>query len=153
MWVSSETQFTHPELRRSLNDGAQFGDVLALTGYRLNGDRFKKGDVVELVTYWHALRTVQAQDDWDTFVHLLNENSQVIGGTDVLDSPPTGWRPGDTVVQVHRFHVGEASPPKGSPQEAWIEIGVYRHKAGRLPVMLNDEIVGDRVLLAPVSID
>ncbi|MBN1584386.1 MAG: hypothetical protein JXA89_27010 [Anaerolineae bacterium] len=148
MWVSPEIQFTHPELRRLLDDGAQFGDLLTLTGYRLNGERFKVGDVVELVTYWRALRTVQAQDDWDTFVHLLDQDSQVIGGTDVLDSPPTGWRPGDTVVQVHRFHVGEASP-----QAAWIEIGVYRHKAGRLPVMLDGEAAGDRVLLVPVSIE
>jgi hypothetical protein len=148
MWVSPETQFTQPGLRRTLSGGAQFGDVLTLLGYRLNAQRFKAGDEVELVTYWRALRTVQDQDDWDTFVHLLDQDSQVVGGTDLLDSPPTGWRPGDTVVQVHRFHVGEVTS-----QEAFIEIGVYRHRAGRLSVLLEGEPVGDRVLLSPVKID
>ena len=149
MWVSPEIEFAHPELRRSLDGGAQFGDVLTLTGYRLNGERFKTGDVVELMTYWRALRTVDAEDDWVTFVHLLDANSEVIGGIDVLHCPPTGWFPGDVAVQVHRFSVAGDAP---AGQQVFPEIGVYRRSTGRLPVVVDGEPVGDRVLFAPVEI-
>lgn len=130
-----------------LAGGAHFGDVMALVAYRLNRSTFKPGDTVELITYWRALRTVQEQADWDTFVHLLDQNGQVIGGADVFDCPPTGWRPGDVAVQVHRFQVGE-----GTLGEALVEVGVYRHTAGRLPVMVDGQAVADRVLLSPIQI-
>lgn len=147
LWISPETQFTQPGLRQPLVGGAHFGDVMALVAYRLSQATFKPGDTVELVTYWRALRTVQEQNDWDTFVHLLDQNGQVIGGTDVLDCPPTGWQPGDVIAQVHRVQVGEAAPG-----EAFIEVGVYRHTAGRLLVMVDSQIVAERVLLSPVQI-
>jgi 4-amino-4-deoxy-L-arabinose transferase-like glycosyltransferase len=149
MWISPEVHFAQPELRRALAEPAQFGDVMALIAYRLNGQTFKPGDVIELVTYWRALRTVKGEDDWDTFVHLLDRESQIVGGSDVLHCPPTGWRPGDVAVQVHRFPVA-ADAPQG--QEAFLEIGVYRHRAGRLPVLIDGTTAGDRVLLTPVEI-
>ena len=71
-----------------------------------------------------------------------------MAGKLALFFPPTGWQPGDIVMQVHRLQVGEASP-----QQVFIEIGVYRHKVGRLPVLLDGEAVGDRVLLEPISVD
>ncbi len=147
MWVSSEAQFNRPDLRQALDDGATFADVMTLVGYRLSGDSFKPGDTVELVTFWRALRTVAGEDDWDTFVHLLGEDGAMIGGVDVWDCPPTGWRPGDLAVQVHRFQVGAAAA-----QSAWIEVGVYRHSANRLMVRRDGELLGDRVLLDPVAL-
>ena len=122
---------------------------MALVGYQLNGQVFKPGDVVELVTYWNALSTVQAEDDWSTFVHLLNQDSQVIGGVDVFHCPPTGWYPGDIAVQVHRLTVGETSSPE---QDVYVEIGVYRRTAGRLSVQIDGQVAGDRLLLSPVRI-
>jgi hypothetical protein len=95
------------------------------------------------------LRTVQDQDDWKTFVHLLDMNSTVIGGVDVLHAPPTGWYPGDVIVQVHDLIV-DPSAPVG---EAYWEVGVYRDETGRLPVIVDGQAVGDRVLLAPVTIE
>jgi 4-amino-4-deoxy-L-arabinose transferase-like glycosyltransferase len=171
MWISPEVQFTQPELRQRLGGPAQFGDVMALVGYRLSGHGSEsgqdsesspgsesgqgsgqtvgRGESVELVTYWRALRTVQAQDDWDTFVHLLDRDSKVIGAVDVLHSPPTGWQPGDVVVQVHVFDVA-ADAPQGP---AYLEIGVYRHQTGRQPVVVDGQVVGDRVLLDPVRVE
>ena len=105
--------------------------------------------MVELVTYWRALRTVTDEDDWVTFVHLLDVNSQVRGGTDVLHCPPTGWQPGDLVVQVHRFTL---SAEAVAGQDVYPEIGVYRRSTGRLPVVLDGAAVADRVLLVPVAV-
>jgi hypothetical protein len=105
--------------------------------------------VVELVTYWRALRAVEAQDDWVTFVHLLDANSKLIGSTDVLHCPPTGWYPGDIAVQVHRFAIADSAPPG---KAAYLEAGIYRRSTGRLPVMDGAEQIGDRVLLSPIDI-
>jgi hypothetical protein len=124
---------------------------MALVGYRVNDGPFAPGDTVELVTYWRALRTVKEQDDWVTFVHLLDVNSQVLGGVDLLHCPPTGWMPGDLAVQVHRFVIdGSATSGKG-----FLEIGVYRRSTGRLPVVIEDgdDAAGDRVLLSPVWVE
>ena len=84
-----------------------------------------------------------------TFVHLLDVNSEVRGGTDVLHCPPTGWQPGDLVVQIHRFTL---SSELAVGQGLYPEIGVYRRSTGRLPVVLNGASVADRVLLAPVTV-
>jgi 4-amino-4-deoxy-L-arabinose transferase-like glycosyltransferase len=148
MWISPEVRFDQPELRLRLDEGAQFGDVMILIGYRVNGDALAAGDVVELVTYWRALRTVKEEDDWVTFVHLLDANSQVLGGVDLLHCPPTGWMPGDVAVQVHRFAVERPVPPG----EGWIEVGVYRRSTGRLPVTV-EAAAGDRVLLSPARVE
>jgi hypothetical protein len=167
MWVSPEVQFTQPEMRQTLNDAPRFGDVMALIGYRLDvgggtaasaptegsapataGTPAIAGAAVELVTYWRALRTVEGEDDWSTFLHLLDAQSTVIGGVDVLNCPPTGWLPGDIAVQVHSFYVAEDAPPG----EAVLEIGVYRRGSGRLPVWVGDQVTGDRVLLETLQI-
>jgi 4-amino-4-deoxy-L-arabinose transferase-like glycosyltransferase len=150
MWASPEIQFTQPALRQSLKSPVPFGDVMALIGYRLNGQAFEPGDVVELVTYWRALRTVEAEDDWKSFVHLLDRDSREQGNRDtLLPCPPTGWLPGDVIVLVHRFSVAGGA---GRDQEAYLEVGVYRSSAGRLPVLADGALAGDRVLLAPVHI-
>jgi 4-amino-4-deoxy-L-arabinose transferase-like glycosyltransferase len=148
-WVSPEVHFTQPERRRFLDSPAQFGDVMALVGYRWSGTLFQPGDVIELITYWRALRTVEAEDDWVTFVHLLDANSQLLGSIDVLHCPPTGWYPGDIAVQVHRFAIADSAP---RAKVAYLEVGVYRRSTGRLPVMDGTEPIGDRVLLSPIEI-
>ena len=92
-------------------------------------------------------------EQWDSvgaeWVLLLDVNSQVRGGTDVLHCPPTGWRPGDLVVQVHRFAL---SAEAVAGQKLYPEVGVYRRSTGRLPVVLDGADVADRVLLAPVAV-
>jgi 4-amino-4-deoxy-L-arabinose transferase-like glycosyltransferase len=156
MWISPETQFSEPALRRPVQSPVSFGDLMALIGYQLHGEPIRPdlavpaGGTVELISYWRALRTAEAEDDWVTFVHLLDRNSQTLGGVDVLHCPPTGWRPGDVAVQVHRFQVA-ADAPQG--EEAYLEIGVYRRSTGRLPVLIDGQARADRLLLVPVRIE
>ncbi len=150
LWVSPETRFDQPALRQELRGDAQFGELIALLGYRVNATAFHLGDTVEVVTYWRALDTVQAEDDWTTFVHLLDMDSRIMGSIDVLHCPPTGWYPGDTIVQVHRFQV-DPDPPGGAGP-AYLELGLYRHSTGRLPILVDGKPVADRLLLVPVEV-
>jgi hypothetical protein len=157
-WISPEMQFTQPELRQALDESPRFGDVMALVGYRLTSHpdgRVRPGDAVEMLTYWRALRTVEprhlgpAEDDWVTFVHLLDPQSAVIGGVDVLHCPPTGWLPGDVAVQVHTFAVAGDAPAG----EVFLEVGVYRRGSGRIPVLVDGQPAGDRVLLESMHVE
>ena len=148
-WLSIGQVPPDPSAQR-LVAGADFGDLVRLEAYRLSGQSFAPGQEIELVTYWRALRRADREDDWNTFVHLLDDESRVVGGADRLDCPPTGWQPGDVVVQVYRFRVANEDALKN--RTAFLEIGVYRHSAGRLQVMVDGEPCGDRVLLEPIAI-
>jgi len=152
LWISPEVQFTQPDLRRTLDEPPHF-DVMALLGYRMpshSTGHVRPGEVLELVTYWRALRTVEAEDDWNTFLHLLDAQSHEIGGVDVLHCPPTGWLPGDVAVQVHSFQIADDAPSG----EAYLEIGVYRRGSGsRIPVQVDGQTTVDRVLLEPLQIE
>jgi hypothetical protein len=149
LWLSDEVQVTRPEGRTQLEGPAQFGDLMTLIGYRFDRPELAPGERVEWVTYWRALRTAVEEDDWKVFVHLLDAESKELGGVDILNAPPTGWWPGDLIVQVHSFRV-HSDAPLG---EAYLEVGVYRDETGRLPVLVHGQEVGDRVLLAPVTIE
>ncbi len=149
MWVSPETDFTHPELRRPLESPVRFGKVMALVAYRTNGHEFRPGDTLEMVIYWRALLRVTEQDDWVTFVHLLGMDGRWLAGVDVLHCPPTGWYPGDVAVQVYRLRV----PDDAVPGPRMVEVGVYRRTVGRQPVVVDGRVAGDRVLLAPVYVE
>ena len=68
----------------------------------------------------------------------------------MLHCPPTGWLPGDVAVQVHRFSIA-ADAPSG---EAYLEVGVYRRGSNlRLPVLVDGQTAGDRVLLETLHTD
>jgi hypothetical protein len=126
---------------------------MALVGYRMPSHptgHVRPGETLELVTYWRALRTVEAEDDWNTFLHLLDAQSSEVGGVDVLHCPPTGWLPGDVVVQVHSLPVARNAPSG----EAYLEIGVYRRGSGsRIAVQVDAQTIVDRVLLEPIQIE
>jgi hypothetical protein len=152
-WISPEIQFTQPELRQTLDEPPRFGAVMALVSYRIPSHptgQIHPGETLELVTYWRALRTVEAEDDWNTFLHLLDAQSTLIGGVDVLHCPPTGWLPGDVAVQVHSMPIAPDAPSG----EAFLELGVYRRGTERrIPVQVDDRTTVDRVLLQPLQID
>ena len=129
MWVSPEVQFTQPELRQALDEPARFGDVMALIGYRLDAasSLSAPASAVELVTYWRALRTVEAEDDWVTFVHLLDatEHRDRRAWTCCTARPPAGCR-ATWSSRCTPF----ASPDDAPSGEAYLEVGVYRRRIG-----------------------
>lgn len=152
MWIGSIDSIPEDGAAESvgMTGLAVFGDLIELAGYRLNGASVAPGDTVELVSYWRALRTAHDEDNWVTFVHLLDAAGGYLGGVDVLGCPPTGWLPGDVVVQVHRFVV-----PAGALHGtvAYLEMGFYQRPDRRLQVQIEGLPVDNRVLLAPVTIE
>jgi hypothetical protein len=135
-----------------------FGDALELLGYDLRTPTVSPGGTVELVTLWQVSdpHVFQSEDpsSLDTepvfFTHALDGTGTLIAQEDRLDAPAWDWQKYDVVAQVHRFTLpGELSQPLVA-----LEVGVYRRAdLSRLPVLVDDGVVGDCVFLEPVRVE
>ncbi len=129
--------------------GAEFQDSLTLGGYEVSSRRFAPGDELEVTLYWTARGPVE--EDYVTFVHLLdNEHAMHGGHDDLLDPLSSTLSTGDVITDTHRFTVPESAAP-GIYQ---LEIGLYtRPDFDRL---LLEEAAGaegaDRLLLGPLQV-
>ena len=126
---------------------ADFGPTVRLLGYDLRTPRVPAGGTVELLTFWRVLSPCDREAV--IFVHLLDDDRQIIGQVDRLDVPTWDWQPGDLFVQIHRFPVNDAAPPGPHP----LELGLYtRPDLARLPLTVAGEPAGDHLLL-PVAVE
>ena len=86
VWVASPTRPRPPD-----GPHERFGDSIELLGAEVDAD--------ELVLYWRT--TAPAPQDYSVFVHLLDENGEMLGqldGAPYANRYPTGaWRPGQII--------------------------------------------------------
>jgi len=135
-----------------------FGDALELLGYDLRTPTVSPGGTVELVILWQVVdpQVFRSEDpsSLDTepvfFTHALDGTGTLIAQEDRLDAPAWDWQAYDVVAQVHRFALpGELSQPLVA-----LKVGVYRRAdLSRLPVLVDDAVIGDCVFLEPVKVE
>jgi hypothetical protein len=93
---------------------------------------------LRLITYWRAGERVVTP--LQMFVHVLGSNGSIVAQQDRLDVPAFGWRNGDVIAQVQQLQI-PATADK-------VAIGFYNPDSeARLPVTVNGESQGDRLLL------
>jgi 4-amino-4-deoxy-L-arabinose transferase-like glycosyltransferase len=120
------------------------GDQIQFLGYELQS---ATPDRISLLTAWRV--TVPPSGRRAIFVHLLAPGGKVIAQWDGLDVPVEGWRVGDTFVQK----VSVLPPPNVAPGKYWIQVGMYNPDTmERLPVVVQESHIADRVLLDAVSL-
>jgi hypothetical protein len=127
-----------------------FADNVTLAGYAFNHRRLHPGDTLEVTLYWRARGPVAA--DYTSFVHLLDQDFAMFGGSDHQPDPPTrGWVPGEIVEVRHSFTL-PADIPSGSYQ---IELGLYTQPDfDRLTLIDPGRAEGaDRLLLGPLEVE
>ncbi len=138
------------------------GGVVDLVGYEVLEPTLEPGGEVVLLTVWrvrdagpglgatHAVaRAGHRISELVAFTHVLDPDGSVVGQRDRLDVPSWHWRPGDVFVQLHRFPL-EADL---APGHYTLEVGFYTREASkRLPVIVGDAAVDDRVLLRPLEV-
>jgi len=118
-----------------INLGAQ----LQFLGYDLQTPR--------LLTAWRV--TAPPGGPRAIFVHLLTPDGQIAAQWDGLDVPVEGWREGDTMLQMASFELPDNLPPG----QYWLQTGVYNPATlERLPVLVDGNPVGDRVLLETIEL-
>jgi hypothetical protein len=129
---------------------ANFGGLVELLGYDLEGTGFSPGEVVPLTLYWRALE--QMDTSYTVFTHLIDEDKRIWGQQDNPPKegqhPTTLWIKGEVVTDRYSIIVNPDTP---SGQYV-IEIGLYNAEEGvRLPVLdEKGKSVDDRVLLRRV---
>jgi len=127
----------------------RFADNLSLVGYAFDRRVLGPGEEMTVTLYWQPRGPVV--DEYTIFAHILDDNLQMHGGTDVGPVPvTTEWQPDVAVESVHHFRLNPDAPP-GLYQ---FEIGLYtRSGVRRLRLLDATGAEGaDRLLLGPVRV-
>jgi len=136
-------------LRHPIAFPVDFNHQLELLGYELADDTLASGEWAHLTTYWRVLQDVAAPLPLAIFVHLLDSQSTVWAGRDILSVATAGWEAGDIFIQVHHFPL-PSDIPAGQYQ---VEIGVYsRADMQRFAIFEGGQSVADRLLLKPITV-
>jgi len=149
--VAPTRQTAIPPMQHRLD--ANLADRVTLLGYDLEPEVARPGETLRLTLYWRAEQPMTCS--YAVFSHLLDAEERIVAQHDGLPAnwtrPTTGWLPGQVVTDVHEWVIEAGTPPG---LDYLPEVGLYDPETNvRLPVLdASEQIVGDRVLLAPVSI-
>lgn len=119
-----------------------FGQTLILRGYDLAQDPL----AVTITLYWEAAQ--RPDFDYSVFVHLLNDQGELLGQQDHApgsnrNHPPTTWVSKEIIADEHRIQL--LRTPEGPLQ---MRVGVYNWANGdRLSVFEHGEAIGDFITL------
>jgi mannosyltransferase len=130
---------------------ARFGERIRLRGYALAGDSFGPGDILPITLFWEAQAPIP--EPYKVTVQLLDGAAQLAAqhDTEPGDSltPTTIWEPGQVLVDRY----GVPLPADLAAGHYTLVVGLYHIATGeRLPVMLGDASLGDRLILDQVEV-
>lgn len=127
-----------------------FGSSLAFLGYQLIPPHPRPGEAVQLVTAWEVLTTPPPR--LVLFTHLLTDPQTLLAQQDSLALTSHSLRPGDRFLVLHDQIVVPADLP--ADQILLLSVGLYSSDTmARLPLSDGNQQRGDRLFLAPVSLE
>ncbi|MEA3374959.1 MAG: glycosyltransferase family 39 protein [Chloroflexota bacterium] len=131
---------------------ANFGNEIALVGYKLDRRVAQPGEAIGLTLYWQTLAPMQG--DYRGFAHVLGAGDQIWANSDsrLVDGPaPTSeWQVGQVVTEERILLVDPTTPSDFYD----IEVGVCRADGSRLPVIAEGgHQLGSRVLLSKIRVE
>ncbi|MEA3459082.1 MAG: hypothetical protein U9R11_00140, partial [Chloroflexota bacterium] len=137
----------------SIENPADFnlGGKARLIGWAMDRGKAKPGGEIGLTLYWECLS--EMGEDYTVFIHLVGEEGEIVAQDDgqPLDGyyPTSLWGKGEVIEDGYAFILG-GDVTEG---EYWIEVGMYILESGqRLPIVKEEEIVEDRILLGKVRV-
>jgi hypothetical protein len=95
---------------------AVFGEELEFLGFDWTGNCLQ-GEICEMITYWRVLSPVDGSRR--IFLHLVDQDGQIIVQDDALGAPAEHWQPDDLLIQLFSIDM-----PLGA-EAAGLRIGVY----------------------------
>ncbi|MCA9934801.1 MAG: glycosyltransferase family 39 protein [Ardenticatenaceae bacterium] len=124
---------------------AQFGDLAALHGY----DMQVEADKLALTLHWQVM--AQPTTNYFVFVHLLDENGEIVDQVDWVPvegtRPTKGWRASEVLADSFLLTL----PQEAESGSYHLAIGFFDPDTGlRLPVFTQQEQQVDDQLLLPV---
>lgn len=102
---------------------ATFGSAIRLIGFDVEPAMFWPGAAATINLYWQPLQRIER--DYTTFVHVINAEGRVIGGSDYRPGgvyyPSSLWKPAEVLRDTHRITL---AADIGRPPYA-LEAGLY----------------------------
>ncbi len=95
-----------------IKSGQSLGGEITLLGYDAPTEELQPGSDIEVSLYWQARR--QLETNYQVFVHLLNEDGQLLSQSDKLNPgeyPTKRWRTDKYVRDHHQLAIPEGLPP------------------------------------------
>ncbi len=146
---SSIAPVTLPESAQPVHLPADFGGQVALLGYEVL-NAATPGSELRLITIWRVLH--DGPQPLSVFVHLLDEDGNLVAQHDGFDVWTASLSQGDIVAQLHLIPLGADLPPPidEKAKNVSVQLGVYtRADLHRLPVIINGAEVADRLWILP----
>jgi hypothetical protein len=146
------TTLREPATSPAVESEASFGEAIQLTGYHLPPGPWRRCDIVPLTLFWQAQAPVG--EDHQVFVHLLDEEGQLVAQSDSAPAggtrPTSGWGEGEVIVDRHGVLLGDELAP-GTYE---LRVGMYLPATGeRLPVQdAGGKPLGDSLALEMVEV-
>ncbi len=133
-----------PQTNLSVN----FGNQAKLIGVDVPHLTVQPGDSMPITLYWQGIALFDRS--WAVFVHLIDEEGQIISQQDQIPGggqfPTTSWLPNEYLSDAYQLQI--PSDIAAKPDGYRIRVGLYDvQDFTRLPVLENDEIVNDHVIL------
>ncbi len=129
-----------------LNWPVNFGDRLALIGYRLES-RTTPGGAIDLITYWQVIGELDLCDSLAYFAHVTTDVPQAIQGQyDGWGVARRGLEVGDVIVQHARIPI----KPDAQPGAYQLRLGLYSPDTSRR--WTANGTSADHILLSPVEV-
>jgi 4-amino-4-deoxy-L-arabinose transferase-like glycosyltransferase len=126
----------------------RFNDQIELAGTE-QPDRLSRADnVLPILTAWSVV-SESAAGSTAIFLHLLDEQDQIVAQDDRLGVPRHAWQPGDEFVQVHRLNIEHVPPGKYR-----LALGLY-NRADNSHWAATDrsgQPMGDRIIIGEVEV-
>ncbi|MBE9508267.1 MAG: glycosyltransferase family 39 protein [Chloroflexi bacterium] len=97
-------QFTRPD-----GSSLVFGEVMTFLGYQMEAATPVPGSTLEVLTAWEVLAT--PPNDLAIFVHLLDDDGNLVAQGDALAALSDTFRPEDVFVQYHVIALTQDVPP------------------------------------------
>ncbi|NLE44478.1 MAG: hypothetical protein GX620_07130 [Chloroflexi bacterium] len=140
-----EGRATAPGSDGELVAPAHFVGPLSFQGYQIGGS---SDQGVELHTWWSVNETITRP--FSLMAHVVNDVGHPISVADGMGVSITELRPGDWFVQRHQLDLTLSDGLVDGT--LWYQTGAYwLDTLERWPVLLGDEAVGDRLILAEVD--
>ena len=124
----------------------RFGEHITLVDAALAGSDLRPGGALGVALTWQTDAALDAR--YKVFVHLYAPDGMLLAqhdgepGGDL--APTTFWLPGSPVSDRHGLRI----PPDAPEGPYRLVVGLYTDAAGRLPVVVGGESIGDALTLA-----
>ena len=118
-----------------------YGDIIILNCYHMTPTAVAPGEHLTLLTAWSVLSAYA--DELAIFVHLIDQDGNIIAQQDSLAAPSWQWEKGDRFIHQHDLIL----PSDMASGETMIAVGIYRRDDfTRLPV-LNQSVDLTRIFI------